>query len=74
MVPKVSAALSSRILPMESEGVFRALFTAVLLLGPKSPSSVTGQPAARWSYVQLVQAAVAFRRVVREKRAIFEVE
>ena len=47
IAPKVTAKLSSCVLPMEPAGVFYAFFTAVLLLGPKSPPSVTGQPAAR---------------------------
>ena len=44
IAPKVSAKLSSSVLPMKSEGVIYAASTAVLLLGPKSPSSVTGSP------------------------------
>ena len=68
--PKVTAKLNSRILPTVSEGVLYA-FTAALLPGPKSPSSVTGQPAVRRSYVKLFKAAVAFRHVVGGRRTIF---
>ena len=71
IMPKGSAMLSSCALPMESEGVLYACFVAALLLGPKSPSAVTGQSAVRRSYVVLATAAVAFRHVVRGKRAIF---
>ena len=74
IAPKVTAKLSSCVLPMESEGAFYAFFTAALLQGPKSLSSATRQPAVRWSYVKLVKAAVAFWHVVRGKRAIFDTE
>ena len=74
IAPKVSAKLSLRVLPMGSRGAFYAVLAAVWLLGPKSPSSVTGQPAVRWSYVKLVKAAAAFWHVLRGKRAIFEDE
>ena len=71
---QVTAKLSLRVLRMDSEGVFYALFTAVVLLGPKSPSPLSGQPAVRWNYVKLVTEAVAFWRVVRGMRAVFDAE
>ena len=46
---------------MESEGVLYVLFSAVWLMGPKYPSSVTGHPAVRWCYAKLLKAAVALR-------------
>ena len=48
------------------------LFGAVVILGPKSPSSVVGHSKVRRSYVQLVTAAVVFRHVVRGIRAVFD--
>ena len=65
IAPKITARLSSRALPLESGGVPYAFFTAVLFLGPKSPSSVTGQPAVHRSYVSPVKAAAAFWHVAR---------
>ena len=53
-------------LPIESGGAFYAFCTAALPLGPGSPSSVTGQPAARWGYVKLVKAAERGRRAICE--------
>ena len=45
-----------------------------MLLGPKSPSPVSAQPGVRWSYVNLVKAAVAFWHVVRGKRAVLDAD
>ena len=47
IAPKVAANLSPCALLMESEGAVYAISAAVLLLGPKSPSSVTAQLAVR---------------------------
>ena len=47
-----------------ANGVLR-LFGAVVILGPKSPSSVAGPSKVRRSYVLLVRAAIVFRHVVR---------
>ena len=44
------------------------------MLGPKSASPVTPQQGVRWNYVKLVRAAVAYWRVVRGERALFDVE
>ena len=65
IAPKVPATLRASAAPVESEGVFYACFAAVLMLVPKSPSSVTGQPGVRRSCVKLVKAAVAFWHFVR---------
>ena len=48
------------------------LFTAVVLLGPKSPSPPPGQSAVRCSYVELIKAVVAFWQVVRGMRPVFD--
>ena len=55
--PKVAAKLISRAIPTDSECAFYAFLDAVVIRGPKFPLSVTGQSAARWSYVTLVKAA-----------------
>ena len=44
------------------------------MLGPKTPSHVTSQPGVRWNYVKLVKAAIAYWRVVRGERAVFDAE
>ena len=54
IAPNVTADLRLRALPMGSKGVFIVFFIAVVLLGPKSPSSLTLQPAVRWSFVKQV--------------------
>ena len=61
-------------LPMESESVFYAFFRAVVILGPKSPSSVAGHSAVGRSYMKLVEAAVAFWHVVRGTGGAFDAE
>ena len=68
----VAAKLSSRVIPIESEGGFHSLFTAVVLVGPKCPSSLTGPPAVPWSLAKLVKAAVALRHVARGLRAVVD--
>ena len=74
IVPKFAAKSGSQMLPMSPEGAFCAFFSAVVLLGPKTASSVSAQPAVRWSYVKLVKAAVAFWRIVRGLRAVYDRE
>ena len=44
------------------------------MLGPKTTSPVTSQPGARWNYIKLVKAAVAYWHVVRGERAVVDVE
>ena len=69
-----AVALNSRALPMESGGAPYAFFAAAVLLGPMSPSSLSGQLAIRWSYVKLVKAAAAFRHVARGVLSAFDAE
>ena len=72
--PELTAKLSSRALPLDAGSALYAFFAAVVLLGPKSPSAVTGQPALRWSYVRLVKEVAAFWHVVRGMRAVLDAE
>ena len=58
ILPKVALKLGSSVLPMAAESQFPSLFGAVLILGPKSPSTVSGLPGVRWNYVKLVEASV----------------
>ena len=74
IAPKVMAKLGSAVLPMSTEAQFLSFFGAVLILGPKTPSHVTSQPAVRWNYAKLVKAAVAYWHVVRGERAAFDAE
>ena len=74
IAPKVAAKLSSRALPMDSESASYALSGAAAVLGPGPSSSVTGQHAVRWSYVKLVEAAVAFCHVASGMRAVFDTD
>ena len=74
IAPKVTLKLGSQVLPMCAEAQFFAFFGAVLLLGPKSSSPASPQPGARWNYVKLVNAAVAYWCVARGTRAVFDGE
>ena len=74
IVPKVTLKLGSRVLPMRAEAQFFAFFGAALLLGPKLSSPASSQPGARWNYVKLVNAAVAYWCVARGTRAVFDGE
>ena len=49
IVPKITAELGSQVLPMSPEGVLHA-FSAVVLAGPKTATSVPAGPAVCWSY------------------------
>ena len=59
---------------MKSEDAFLSSLGSWDLFGPKSTSPITGQPAVRWNHVKLLQPAVAFWRVARGCRAIFDAE
>ena len=74
MAPRVAEKMGSPVLPMETAKAFFAFFGAAVLLGPKTPPPTACQLAARWNYVKLVKAAVAFWRAARCSRAIFDVE
>ena len=74
IAPKVAPNLGSPVLPMSTEAQFLSFFGAVLILGPNSPSPVSGLPGVRWKYVKLVKAAAAHWRVVRGVRAVFDSE
>ena len=52
--PKAALTLGSPVLPISAEAQFLSFFGAVLILGPKSPSPVSGLPGVRWNYVKLV--------------------
>ena len=71
IAPKVMSKLGCPVLPMLSEQQFFAYFGPVLLLGPKSASPVSTHSGVRWSYVQLVKAAIAYWRAVRGQPAVF---
>ena len=71
-VPNVTLKLGAQVLPMVSAPQFYSFCGSVVLLDPKSPSPSSGQPGVRWSYVELVKAAAAFRHVVRGERAAFD--
>ena len=60
IVPKVALRLGSAVLPMRREAQFYSFFGSVLMLGPKSTSPVSLQRGARWNYVNLVEAALAY--------------
>ena len=65
IAPKVMRKLGSHVAPMRAEAQFYSFFGAVVMLGPKSASPVTSQQEARWNYVKLVKAAIAYWHVVR---------
>ena len=56
--------------PMWIEATCLASFGWTILPGPQSPALSTGQLAARWSYVKMAEAAVAFWHFVRGFRAV----
>ena len=74
LAPRVVDILGAPARPMADEAAFIALFGAALLLGPKSHTLATGQPAVKWSYVKLAKAAVASWHVARGSRAVFDGE
>ena len=74
IAPKATLRLGSSVLPMATEAQFLSFFGAVSILGPKSPSPVSGLPSVRWSYVKLVKAAIAHWRAVRAERAVFDAD
>ena len=74
VVPKVSAKIGARVLPVNTESEFSSFLASVALPGPKTASSVSAQPAARWSYVEVVKAPTAYWRVVRGKRTVLETD
>ena len=74
IVPKVTMKLGAAVLPMRPEAQFYSFFGGALMLGPKTTSPVTAQPGARWNYVKLVKAAVAYWHVVRGERAVCDAE
>ena len=74
LAPKAALKLGSPVLLTSAEAQFLSFFGAVLILGPESPSPVSGLPVVRRNYVKLVKAAAAHWRVVRGERAVFDAE
>ena len=74
IIPKVAPKPGSSVLPISTEAQFLSLLGAALLLGPKSPSPVSGLPGPRWNYVKLLKAAAAHWRVARGERAVVDAE
>ena len=72
--PRFTAKLGSQVLPMSPGDLFFASFVVIAILIPRAASSVSAQPAISWSYVKLVKAAVAYWRVARGLRAVFDAE
>ena len=64
--------MGSQASPMSSGDAFYVILSAVALVGSKTASSVSALPAVRWSYVELVKSAVAYRHVVGGSRVAFD--
>ena len=71
-VPGVTLKLGTGALPMISASQFYSFFGSLVLLGPESPSLLSGQPGVRRSYAKLVKAAAAYWRVGLGERAAFD--
>ena len=74
LAPRITAEPGAKVSPMSAEDVFHAFLSSVELLGTMAVSSVSAQPAVRWSYAKLVKAAAASWRAVRGSRAVFDLE
>ena len=61
-------------LPMSAEAQCLSFLGAVLILGPKAPSPVSGLRGVRRNYVKLVKGAAAHWRAARGERAVFDSE
>ena len=72
VVTKMTGKLGAPAIPMVSEPAFFGFFASALLVRPHSPSSAPSQLAVRWSYVRLVEAALAFWRSRRNGRVVFD--
>ena len=72
IVPKVTLKSGAQALPLISATQFYSSFGSAVLLGPKPPSLLSGQPGVRRSYAKLVKAAAAYWRVVLGERAVFD--
>ena len=74
MRPRIVDKLGSPVSPMGGEGIFFVFFGSLGLAGPESAPLIPGRPAARRNFVKALKAAVAFWRVVRGSRAVFDRE
>ena len=72
MRPRIVDKLGSPALSMGREGIFFVFFGSLVSSGPESAPLIHGRPAARRNFVKVLNAAVAFWRVVRGLRAVFD--
>ena len=70
LVPKKSGQFGVNCAASGLRGYVYIFFRRAVVAVPPD----TGQPLVRWNYVQLVKATVAFRRVARGYRPIFDHE